>query len=104
MVLPILFGGLAIFLIYGIDMWPSLPSFKRTAFPMGALILGYNAPALFVDNLRQKRPDATRKGLPDAPDLLALMIGRAPVCTPVTHAQIVCRLLIEKKKHHRHIR
>src|SRR3546814_9337154 len=43
MVLPILFGGLAIFLIYGIDMWPSLTSFKRTAFTMGALILGYQA-------------------------------------------------------------
>src|SRR3546814_7576118 len=55
MVLPILFGGLAIFLIYGIDMWPSPTSFKRTAFTMGALILGYKAPALFVDNMRQKR-------------------------------------------------
>src|SRR3546814_5422021 len=25
-------------------------------------------------------------------------IGRAHVCTPVTHAQLVCRLLLEKKK------
>src|SRR3546814_18564649 len=33
-VLPILFGGLAIFLIYGIAMWPSLTSFKRPAFTM----------------------------------------------------------------------
>ena len=72
MVLPILFGGLAIFLIYGIDMWPSLTSFKRTAFTMGALILGYKAPDLFVDNMRQKRTDAIRKGLPDALDLLVI--------------------------------
>src|SRR3546814_19260025 len=71
-VLPILFGGLAIFLIYGIDMWPSLTSFKRTAFTMGALILGYKAPDLFVDNMRQKRTDAIRKGLPDALDLLVI--------------------------------
>src|SRR3546814_7733906 len=27
-------------------------------------------------------------------------IGRAHVCTPVTNAQIVCRLLLEKKKIH----
>src|SRR3546814_5034503 len=26
-------------------------------------------------------------------------IGRAHVCTPVTNAQLVCRLLLEKKKH-----
>src|SRR3546814_1405580 len=25
-------------------------------------------------------------------------IGRAPVCTPVTHAQLVCRLLLETNK------
>src|SRR3546814_4439072 len=25
-------------------------------------------------------------------------IGRAPVCTPVTNAHLVCRLLLEKKK------
>src|SRR3546814_6967791 len=34
-------------------------------------------------------------------------IGRAHVCTPVTNAHLVCRLLLEKKKqqhrtHHRH--
>src|SRR3546814_8306154 len=27
-----------------------------------------------------------------------LQIGRAPVCTPVTNAQLVCRLLLETKK------
>src|SRR3546814_9904910 len=26
-------------------------------------------------------------------------IGRAHVCTPVTNAHVVCRLLLEKKKH-----
>ncbi|WP_218844454.1 type II secretion system F family protein [Sphingopyxis sp. JAI108] len=72
MVLPILFGALAIFLIYWVDMWPSLTSFKRTAYTMGALILGYKAPDLFVDNMRQKRTDAIRKGLPDALDLLVI--------------------------------
>src|SRR3546814_4159149 len=27
-------------------------------------------------------------------------IGRAHVCTPVTHAHLVCRLMLEKKKKH----
>src|SRR3546814_3235124 len=31
-----------------------------------------------------------------------LQIGRAPVRTPVTHAHLVCRLLLEKTTHHRH--
>ena len=72
MVLPILFGGLALFLIYWVDMWPDLTSFKRSAYTMGALILGYKAPDLFVNNMRQKRTDAIRKGLPDALDLLVI--------------------------------
>src|SRR3546814_9521374 len=29
-------------------------------------------------------------------------IGRAHVCTPVTNAQLVCRLLLEKKKNNTH--
>src|SRR3546814_2880903 len=29
-------------------------------------------------------------------------IGRAHVCTPVTNAHLVCRLLLEKKKPHTH--
>src|SRR3546814_10941894 len=72
MVWPILFGGLALCLIYWVDMWPDLPSFKRSAYTMGALILGYKAPDLFVNNMHQKRTDAIRQGLPDAPDLLVI--------------------------------
>lgn len=72
LVLPIVFGGLAAFLIYGIDMWPSLTPFKRSGATMAALLLGYKAPDLFVQNKRQKRTDAIRKGLPDALDLLVI--------------------------------
>src|SRR3546814_3542729 len=32
------------------------------------------------------------------PGLAALQIGRAHVCTPVTNAHLVCRLLTEKTK------
>src|SRR3546814_9742874 len=31
------------------------------------------------------------------PRLIAKQIGRAHVCTPVTNAQLVCRLLLEKQ-------
>jgi len=72
LVLPILLGGLAAFLIYGVDMWPDLTPFKRAGGTMIALILGYKAPDLFVQNKRQKRTDAIRKGLPDALDLLVI--------------------------------
>ena len=72
LVLPILFGGIAAFLIYWVDMWPDMTPFKRSVFTMGALILGYKAPDLFVQNKRQKRTDAIRKGLPDALDLLVI--------------------------------
>ena len=71
-VLPILFGGLAALLIYGIDMWPDLTPFKRSGATMAALLLGYKAPDLFISNKRQKRTDAIRKGLPDALDLLVI--------------------------------
>jgi tight adherence protein C len=72
LVLPILLGGLAAFLIYGVDMWPDMTPMKRSGFTMAALILGYKAPDLFVQNKRQKRTDAIRKGLPDALDLLVI--------------------------------
>ena len=67
-----LFGGLAAFLIYWVDMWPDMTSMKRSGATMAALILGYKAPDLFVDNKRQKRTDKIRKGLPDALDLLVI--------------------------------
>jgi tight adherence protein C len=72
MVLPILFGGLAVLLIYGLDMWPDMTPFKRSAATMGTLLLSYKAPDLFVQNKRSKRTDAIRKGLPDALDLLVI--------------------------------
>ena len=72
LVLPIVFGGIAALLIYGLDMWPDLTTTKRAGSLMAALILGYKAPDLFVQNKRAKRTDAIRKGLPDALDLLVI--------------------------------
>src|SRR3546814_9266015 len=36
-------------------------------------------------------------------ELRAAQIGRAHVCTPVTNAHLVCRLLLEKKNKHNNI-
>ncbi len=78
LVLPIVFGGIAALLIYWVDMWPDLTPFKRSAATMAMLILGYKAPDLFIQNKRQKRTDAIRKGLPDAPHDARRRKGRAP--------------------------
>src|SRR3546814_2804495 len=41
--------------------------------------------------------------VPEGASSLTIEIGRAHVCTPVTNAQLVCRLLLEKKyKQHTH--
>jgi tight adherence protein C len=72
LVLPILFGGIAIVSIYVLDTWPDLSPFKRAAASCIALILGYKAPDLFLQNKVSKRSDAIRKGLPDALDLLVI--------------------------------
>src|SRR3546814_2291017 len=45
--------------------------------------------------LRRARILSQLRGLP-ASELLEIEIGRAHVCTPVTNAPLVCRLLLEK--------
>jgi tight adherence protein C len=72
LVLPIVFGGLAVTCIYFLDMWPTLTPFKRAGASGVALLLGYKAPDLFIHNKITKRSDAIRKGLPDALDLLVI--------------------------------
>ncbi len=72
LVLPIVFGGIAVTCIYFLDMWPTLTPFKRAGASGVALLLGYKAPDLFVGNKITKRSDAIRKGLPDALDLLVI--------------------------------
>src|SRR3546814_8448202 len=90
-----------------------------TLFPYTTLfrsIIGDEAALMFDANQQWNLPDAVAicrrlKELdpfwveePTHPDdvqahvKLASEIGRAHVCTPVTNAQLVCRLLLEKKK------
>ena len=72
LVLPIVLGGLAAFLAYGINYFPEWGSFKKLLFFAAALGAGYKGPDIFVDNMVNKRTDAIRKGLPDALDLLVI--------------------------------
>ncbi len=72
MVLPIVVGGLAAFMIYGIDIMPDWTPLKKFGGFAVPLILAYKAPDLFVNNKRSKRTNAIRKGLPDALDLLVI--------------------------------
>nr|WP_295669989.1 type II secretion system F family protein [Sphingomonas sp.] len=72
LVLPIVFGAVAIYVVYVAEMFPQYGSFKRYAIVAGTLILAYKAPDLFLKNKISKRSDAIRKGLPDALDLLVI--------------------------------
>jgi tight adherence protein C len=72
MLLPIVIGLTAAISIYWVDVVPEWGSMKKFAGFAVPLLLAYKAPDLFINNRRQKRTDAIRKGLPDALDLLVI--------------------------------
>ncbi len=72
MVLPIVFGGLALYLVYGTDMVAAYGPLKKYGIVAVTFILSYKAPDIFLKNKITKRSGAIRKGLPDALDLLVI--------------------------------
>ena len=72
MVLPIVVGGTAALMLYGLETFPDWGGAKRFMAFAVALLLSYKAPDLFIDNKIQKRAAAIRKGIPDALDLLVI--------------------------------
>ncbi len=72
MVLPILLGGFAAFMIYGVNYFPTWGGMKRLMGFAAMVGLGYKGPEIYLGNLISKRTDAIRKGLPDALDLLVI--------------------------------
>ena len=72
MVLPVVFGGLMVYLVYGTEMFATWSPLKAYGLVAGTFILSYKAPDIYLDNLVQKRSHAIRKGLPDALDLLVI--------------------------------
>lgn len=72
MVLPIVLGGIAALLIYGLNIYPEWSAMKKFGAVAAALIIGYKGPETYIRNLISKRVAAIRKGLPDALDLLVI--------------------------------
>ena len=70
--LPIVFGLIAAVMFYWSNMFPDYSSTKRFMGFAAAVIFGYKAPELYINNIASKRTDAIRKGLPDALDLLVI--------------------------------
>lgn len=72
LVLPIVFGGLIVYFVYGTDTFATYSPLKRYGIVAITFILSYKAPDLFLNNKISKRSSAIRKGLPDALDLLVI--------------------------------
>ncbi|SFP93676.1 type II secretion system F family protein [Sphingomonas rubra] len=72
LVLPIVFGGIALFYVYGTDELADWSPLQRYAAVAATFLLSYKAPDIFLKNKITKRADAIRKGLPDALDLLVI--------------------------------
>jgi len=72
MVLPIVFGLIAAAMLYWSNLFPDYSSTKRFMGFAAAVIFGYKAPELYINNIATKRTDAIRKGLPDALDLMVI--------------------------------
>lgn len=72
LVLPIVFGGLMVFWVYGTHGFDTWSPLKRYGLVAATFILAYKAPDLYLKNKISKRTAAIRKGLPDALDLLVI--------------------------------
>lgn len=72
MIGPIVLGGLAALMIYGLNYFPEWSSFKKFGGFAVMVIAGYKGPDIWIANLVGKRTNAIRKGLPDALDLLVI--------------------------------
>jgi tight adherence protein C len=72
LVLPIVFGGLMVFWVYGTHGFDTWSPLKRYGLVAATFILAYKAPDLYLKNKITKRTAAIRKGLPDALDLLVI--------------------------------
>jgi tight adherence protein C len=72
MVLPVVLGAIAATVIWWLNYWPDLSSFKRFMAFAAAVGAGYKGPEIYISNLATKRTKEIRKGLPDALDLLVI--------------------------------
>ena len=71
-ILPIVLGCVVALMLFGFHMFADWSSFKKVMLFAGMTILGYKAPDLYINNIKNKRTNEIRKGLPDALDLLVI--------------------------------
>ncbi|MBW0144826.1 type II secretion system F family protein [Sphingomicrobium sp. B8] len=69
---PIVLGGIAVTMIYILDMYPDWSWFKKYGVTAGALVGGYKGADIWLKNKVDKRSALIQKGLPDALDLLVI--------------------------------
>ena len=69
--MPFIFAAAAAALIYVLQVVELKPMMRLVAL-VGAVILGFYVPDIFIKNMADKRQKALRKGLPDALDLLVI--------------------------------
>ncbi|MGE5269785.1 MAG: type II secretion system F family protein [Thiohalocapsa sp.] len=69
--MPFVFGAIVLIDSYGAQMLP-VPEKFRTFVAVGAALLGFFAPDVFIKNLIKKRAHQMELGLPDALDLLVI--------------------------------
>lgn len=69
--MPFVFGALVVADSYGAHMIP-IPEHLRAVGALGAAVLGFFAPDVFIKNLVKKRVHQMELGLPDALDLLVI--------------------------------
>ena len=72
MVLPVVIGGLMVYLVYGTDTFATWSPLKQYGLVAVSTLLSYKSPDIYLKNKITKRSDAIRKGLPDALDLLVI--------------------------------
>ncbi|MGF1592095.1 MAG: type II secretion system F family protein [Kiloniellaceae bacterium] len=69
--LPFVFGGIALVMLYVLDVYPMEPTWKA-ATALAATLFGAYLPDILIYNAATKRRDAIRKCLPDALDLMVI--------------------------------
>ncbi|NVJ97054.1 MAG: type II secretion system F family protein [Alphaproteobacteria bacterium] len=69
--MPLVMGLVAVVLFYGLGFMPTHAG-MYPIYSIGAVLLGFKMPDIFVSNTKAKRTDAIRKSLPDALDLLVV--------------------------------
>jgi tight adherence protein C len=69
--LPLVFGTLAVIVLYGLNLYTMAAPLKMLA-TAGAVLFGFMGPDILIKNAIQKRQKALRRGLPDALDLMVI--------------------------------